>query len=168
MSLEEAIRSWDGKAVGPIAGAYAAYSDWDEFVPIVVEYLERKEGEVGASWLLKNYLESGNEVDGKTATAIYRLLPGLEKWEARLQVLQCIPYIPISKASRLGVEAFLRAGIRDINKFVRAWSYNGFCELAQAFPEYRAEVRQLFDTAMNEETASVRARIRNIRKKGAW
>ena len=58
----------------------------------------------------------------------------------------------------------LRHCLSDTNKFVRAWSYNGLAELAKQYPQYRGEVKQLFELAQNDdsEAASVKARIRNI------
>ncbi len=47
------------------------------------------------------------------------------------------------------LEAFLRKTLTSDNKFVRAWSYNGFHCLASQFPEYVREVEQFFKMAMN-------------------
>jgi len=61
------------------------------------------------------------------------------------------------------VEIFLRVCLLDNNKFVRAWAYKGFYELAVQYPK---ETRQFFEMAMRDEAPSVKSRIRNIMKKG--
>jgi hypothetical protein len=73
--------------------------------------------------------------------------------------------MPISKNEIKTVEAFLRVSLTDSNKFIRAWAYNGFYEMAIQYPEYKNETKQFFEMAMRDEAASVKARIRNIIKK---
>jgi len=97
---------------------------------------------------------------------VYKSLGTQEHWEAKLHILQSLPYLPIAERNRKAVEAFLRLTLTDANKFVRAWSYNGFYELARQHPKYQAETEQFFQMAMRDEAASVKARIRNIMKKG--
>ncbi len=60
----------------------------------------------------------------------------------------------------------MRKCLEDDNKFVRAWAYNGFYELAKQYPEYRTEAGQLFEMALRDEAASVKARVRNVMKQG--
>ncbi len=56
--------------------------------------------------------------------------------------------------------------LTDHNKFVRAWSYNGFFELSRQHSEYLDETKQFFQMTMRDEAPSVKARIRNIMKTG--
>ncbi|MCP4400146.1 MAG: hypothetical protein GY801_22915 [bacterium] len=74
--------------------------------------------------------------------------------------------MPIEKSHANGVCAFLKACLVDRHKFVKAWAYNGLYELATQHREYTEETQQLFDMAMRDEATSVKARIRNIMKKG--
>lgn len=53
-------------------------------------------------------------------------------------------------------------GLSDNNKFVRAWAYNGLYELSRQYEDLRIETMLLLDAGLNDEAASVRARIRNI------
>ena len=95
------------------------------------------------------------------------MLDKLEHWETKLHILQSIPFMPIEITERKKVDAFLRETLTDPNKFVRAWSYNGFYELAMQHSEYLNETKQFFEMAMRDEAASIKARIRNIMKKGS-
>ncbi len=64
------------------------------------------------------------------------------------------------------VEAFLRKTPTDSNKFVRAWSYHELYKPARHHAEYRDELEATFETAMRNEAASVRDRIRAVMKNG--
>ncbi len=83
-----------------------------------------------------------------------------------MHALQCLPFLTIDQSEKKLVETFLRITLSGQNKFVRAWSYNGFYELARQYPEYQAETKILFEMAMNDEAASVKARVRNLIRKG--
>ncbi|WP_448250543.1 hypothetical protein [Thalassotalea agariperforans] len=74
--------------------------------------------------------------------------------------------MPITDAYSRSVYNFLIITLTDQNKFVRAWTYNGLYELSKQHPEYIKEAKQFFEMAMRDEAPSVKARIRNIMKKG--
>jgi hypothetical protein len=111
-------------------------------------------------------LDGGQKLDANKSWALFKLLPKLERWESKLHILQCLPYIQISSAAKENVEVFLRRCLIDDNKFVRAWAYNGFYEISLQYPEYKEETKQFFEMAMRDEAPSVKARIRNIMTKG--
>ena len=81
-------------------------------------------------------------------------------------ILQCLPYLAIPKKDKDKVQRFLRKCLVEDNKFLRAWAYNGFYELAVQYPEHVEETKQFFEMAMRDEAPSVKARIRNMMKKG--
>lgn len=166
MGIKQEIINWDGKSSHDITAIYDLYSKQDLFSSKLIEFTQQPELQKGATWLLKHHLECGWKIPTKEITKIYKLLPNLEHWEAKLHILQCIPYMPINKTSNKHVELFLRKCLLDNNKFVRAWAYNGFYLLSVQHPTYQQETQQLFELAMKDEAASVKARIRNIMKKG--
>lgn len=166
MSIESEIESWDGKSSGDIEMIYNRYLVSKNFLSIIIQLLEIEKLQSGASWLLKHYLEDGKPIDFKQASNILGKLNKLVNWEARLHVLQSLPNIPIALDKKAGVEYFLRNNLTSGNKFVRAWTYNGFYELSRQYPEYVQETKQFFEMAMRDEAPSVKARIRNIAKKG--
>lgn len=165
MDLLQAIKNWDGKSSDKPAKAYEANWERPSFTAETIAYLERPESRAGASWLLKRYLERGNTLDSAATAKVYANLASFSDWATRLHILQCLQWLPISERDRLSVEGFLRTGLEDQNKFVHAWSYHGFYELARQFPAYKEEARLLFETGLKNEAASVKARIRNIMKK---
>ena len=118
---------------------------------VLAECLEDEGAQRGATWLLKHYLEQQpRSVDAATIESVYSRLEELVHWEAKLHVLQCIPYMPVPAAQAQAVETFVRSCLRDQAKFVRAWAYNGFCELARLRPGLRGEAMRLFERALDE------------------
>jgi hypothetical protein len=166
MSLEKEIVSWDGKSSGDIDAIYIRHRNDDSFVSKIIE-LSRQVGiQKGATWLLKRHLEGSHKLEGNEVAALLKLMPKLEHWESKLHILQCLPYIRVGRTEKCNVEIFLQKCLVDKNKFVRAWAYNGFYELSLQYPEYKEKTEQFFEMAMRDEAPSVKARIRNILKKG--
>ena len=166
MSLQDEIIVWDGKSASDIDKLFRSYSDDSNFIQSVISLLKEISGQKGASWLLKAWFENGYSVEPEQSSEIIDSLPMMETWETKLHVLQCLPYVSILIKKKFVVEDFVRASLKEKNKFVRAWAYNGFYELAKQHPEYRAEATALFNAAIEHEAASVKARIRHIVKSG--
>lgn len=164
MSMQQEIADWNGKSTDDIQLIYSHYYHKPSFVSEILLLIKQVLYQKGATWLLKKYLEDEGHLTHQEMGSVYRSLPELEFWEAKLHILQCMPLIPIQKSKVKAVESFLRDCLADQNKFVRAWAYNGFYLLANQYPEYQSEIDQLLDQAMRNEAASVKARIRNILK----
>lgn len=165
--MKSKIEQWDGKDVRYLTEIYAA----TENVSKLVEYslhllLETQHTQIAATWLLKKALEDGYKLSNNQVEIIYKNLDRLDTWESKLHILQIMPYMIISAKVKKNVERFLRNNLTDTNKFIRAWTYNGFYELCVAFPEYTDEVKSFFEMAMRDEAPSVKSRIRNIQKTG--
>ncbi len=166
MSIDLEIKQWDGKSVNDIGAIYDRYCHEDSFVSEIVSLLIIDELQMGASWLIKRYLENENQIKKTDIAAIFHIMGVIERWESKLHILQSLPFLPIGKSQKKKVEQFLRACLSDNNKFIRAWAYNGFYQLAVQYPEYKKETKQFFEMAMRDEAPSVKSRIRNIMKKG--
>ncbi len=166
MSLEQAITAWDGKSADDLEAVYLRHAGDSELVARLIELSGRTELQNGATWLLKRHLERGGRLGAGEAADLFALASDLQPWEARLHLLQAMQYLRIPDPERPRLEAFVRHCLTDSNKFVRAWAYNGIYELARQYPQYRKEAEQLFEMAMRDEAASVKARIRTIRQQG--
>lgn len=166
ISLEQKITQWDGKSSDDIEAIYKTHYRSASFITDIISFIGKPGLAKAASWLLKHHFDLNNELKAGEVKRIYRLLPKLDNWEAQLHILQCVPKMPIKNAEKGIVETFLRECLVNENKFVRAWAYNGFYELSMLYPEYKQETKDFFDMAMKDEVASVKARIRNIMKKG--
>ncbi|WCN09010.1 hypothetical protein [Marinomonas mediterranea] len=166
MNIEQAIALWDGKSADDIKAIYDAYNAENGFADSVITLSLTQGSEIGATWLLKAWLEEGNRLAHSQISKIYRSLNQLKHWEAKLHVLQSISFMPIADTDDTMVYNFLMHSLSDKNKFVRAWSYNGLYELSKQHSVYKNETQQFFEIALRDEAPSVKARIRNIMKAG--
>jgi hypothetical protein len=166
MCIRKSIEAWDGKSADEISRIYDRYASDELFIRSLIPLIKVASCESGVSWLLKHYLEEKRPIDDASVDEIFKCLAKLNDWQSKLNLLQCLCYFKISKSNRKRLELFLRASITNSNKFVRAWAYNGFYELAMQYPQYREETESFFEMALRDEAPSVKARIRNIMKKG--
>lgn len=166
MSLEKDIQQWDGKSSDDISVIYSVHCNQKDFVNKLITLVNNEQCQKGATWLIKNWLSENNSLNSKQTKKILNDLSYLKCWESKLHILQSLPFILIDKNQVSKVENFLRVTLTDTNKFVRAWSYNGFYELAKQHSEYQKETKAFFKMAMRDEAPSVKARIRNIQKQG--
>lgn len=124
---------------------------------------------VGASWLIKHAVERRNKsnevISGKQSDILFSCFEYEISWQVKLHILQLIPLSTITQASKKWLEKSLRESLTDTNKFVRAWSYGGYYELARQYPEYRAEAVEFCEMAMRDESTSVKARVWAVTKK---
>ncbi|GJL65361.1 MAG: hypothetical protein NPIRA05_03320 [Nitrospirales bacterium] len=166
MNLKQEIVAWDGKSADGIRDIYARNCHASLFVSEILRLTKQKPLQKGTTWLLKRHLEKTGCLEPSDVKEVSQLLPKLEHWETKLHILQCIPYMPIPKTHKKKVETFLKECLAGDAKFVRAWAFSGFYELAVQYPEYQEETKKLFEVAMRVEAASVKARIRRVMKKG--
>lgn len=162
MALKQEIEKWDEKSSDQILEIYQRYAQEASLAQELIKLLQIVDLQKGASWLIKHHLESGHNFKNAEISGIYKSLNKVGHWEARLHLLQCIPYISIADTDKEKVEIFLRHSLADENKFIRAWAYSGMHDLAIQYPEYEREVKSLFKEAIENEAPSVKARIRKI------
>ena len=163
-NLKKVLLEWDGKSRDDITAIYFDFCESPDFTNSIITPIQDADLQNGATWLLKKHLELGESLSTPQVEQIYTSLTKLNHWEAKLHVLQSICYLSITTKQKNSVESFLRTCLTDKNKFVRAWTYNGFYELARHHPEYKNEVDAMLAEALEKEAASVKARIRNILK----
>ncbi len=166
LKLQESITKWGGKSAYDIAKIFDIFRHESFFIDSLLELICEPSCQKGATWLLKAWLNDGGQLTKQQISKISASLHTLAHWETKLHALQCLPFLTIDQSEKKLVETFLRITLSGQNKFVRAWSYNGFYELARQYPEYQAETKILFEMAMNDEAASVKARVRNLIRKG--
>ena len=164
-TLSEEIASWDGKSAAVLQSTYERHSADEGFVATILAHLSDVGYQRVATWLLKRHLEAGNSLSVAASRAVFGRLSVQQHWESKLHILQCLPYLDIPEDGIASLEQFLDACLGSERKFVRAWAYNGFNELALRFPRYQDEVDRMLVRAGETESASVRARIRNMRKR---
>ncbi len=126
--------------------------------------------QVAATWILKRFLDDGTAFGAAQTEQILDLFGRVSEWEARLHLLQLLPgtTVPKNREDQLLKTLMTEDYLRSDTKFVRAWTYNALAELADRNPALRPEVIDMLATAEQGEAASIKARIRNIRKQMPW
>ncbi|NQV80923.1 MAG: hypothetical protein HQ495_10245 [Alphaproteobacteria bacterium] len=156
------IAAWDGKATEPIAAVYARNQSHKTFLADVIALCGDAGCARGATWLLKHHIEGGDvPVPAALTRQIFAQLDALAHWEAKLHVLQCLPFLTIAKHDAQRVARFVDACRSDDATFVRAWAYTGLHQLAVQHPPYRDNARETLEAALKAgQPASVKVRIR--------
>ncbi len=141
---------------------YRLHHKEDNFLDNLLELVSEVEFEKANTWLLKRFMEKGNNPPPNLQARILDLLPTVTNWEAKLHLLQILPYLAIPKSRAPDIKTILLKLVEDKNKFIRAWAYNGLYHLQACHPGYKSEVINLLNQVYPNEAPSVKARIRNI------
>lgn len=170
-SLQTGLAEWDGKSVAIIKALYQKHSGQSDFIISLLSALKHKDQARGASWCLKNGLESGVKLSPSQSKELVQQLETKDQmeqahWETRLHLLQCLPYLAIPASEKENLLVFIRSAISAPEKFVRAWGYNALYVLAGQFPELRQETQVSLQAALEDQAPSVRARVRTLLKNG--
>ena len=120
--------------------------------------------QIKATALLKRLAESGTKFTTQQLVAIFDSLAEVTHWEAKLHLCQMLQHVRIPNGSETKVVWFLERCLSAENKFLRAWAYNGFYELAKQHREYYDYAIEQLERAQKEKSAAVKARLRNITK----
>jgi len=120
--------------------------------------------QIRSTWLLKRLAEEKTAFKSEQLIAMFDSVSALVHWEARLHICQMLQHITIPKGCETKLAWFLVRCVDEKNRYVRAWAYSGFYELAKQHPEYREYSMEQLNRADSEKSAAVKARVRSIRK----
>jgi len=163
--LMKDLIQWDSKYVNELEVIYDKHVHKPDFSRTLI-MLVKEEGsvQIGATWLLKKYLEESNNLKRSEVLVLFDTMDFLKEWQSQLHFLQMLPYIKLNVIDDQNLYQFLNGVIQSPNKFVRAWAYNGLFLLSQTYTAYQDEIYTVLDDALINEAPSVKARIRNILK----
>ena len=164
--IEQELADWDGKSADDIGRIYDRHAQRPTFLSELIEFATVPSLQKGATWLIKRQIETTDALSQSECQSVLKLIPALNEWEAKLHLLQCLPHLTIPAKQKKAVESVTRECIVHENKFVRAWGYGGFYELARQHPAYQHEALQLMEMAKRDEPPSGQARIRRVMAKG--
>src|SRR3984893_3953700 len=166
MSIRDELKQFDGKHTDVLEGILSRHRPTNSFIRALVILVADKEPKIqtAATWLLKRLAENEVQFKAEHLMALFGSLSELTHWISKLHVCQMLQYVAIPKDSDRTVALFLERNLRDENKYLRAWSYNGFYELARRHEKYIAYALEQLERGETDKAASVKARIRNIRK----
>lgn len=168
--MKQALDQFDGKHTAPLESLAGRLSPdartLTELCRIARTGTTKQQG--AATWILNHLTDRGPSLKPTQTKRILALLGDVSAWEAAVHLLKMLPKMSIPKENRATLHRDLRALIRDENKFVRAWAFNGVFVLADQYPEHQREAKKLLQIALLDEPASVKARVRNAIKQADW
>ena len=162
--LITSLVQWDNKTTSELELLYPGFVSLNNFTLVLLHLLSDPQTEIGASWLIKHHLDNHQRISAAEIELFFEKYHDLTCWQSRLHWLQSLSYFKVPAKFKTPVEYLLRYAISDDNTFVRAWAYNGLVHLAKSYPELKEEVVALCELAMEDEAASIKARIRNAIK----
>jgi len=163
MSLKEELERTNGDS-GSLELLLARRQSTRSFVNQLVLLIAPDEPklQIKATALLKRLAENKIRFTRSQLAAIFDSLAEATHWEAKLHLCQMLQHIKIPNGSETKVVWFLERCLSEENKFLRAWAYNGFYELAKQHHEYYDYAVEQLARAQKENSAAVKARLRNI------
>lgn len=164
MQILYRLESYDGKTVSTLETIYRNYLHDAEALEELVSLVAHPATNVqtGATWLLKKCLQQGLVLAPELQQRLLDQLQNIACWQSRLHLCQALPHLHLQPGQKRTVETFYQECLTEKNKFVRAWAYNGLYALAKIFPENLPATIELLNEAYRNESAAVRARIRNL------
>ena len=166
MSIRRELEQFDGKHTEALERILSSHRPTHSLIGSLITLAANKEKNIqtGATWLLKRLAENPIHFTRRNLIALFGSLPELTHWLSKLHICQMLQYVEIPKDSTDNIVWFLERNLMHENKFLRAWSYNGFFELARQHQNYLGVAIDQLERGETDSAASVRARIRNIRK----
>ena len=170
MNILTELQAFDGKHTDVLEHLASLLPPEASVIQTLSEIAESEDLKLqtAATWLLKKFQGTGASFSELQVTGFVRLLEQMTGWEAKLHLLQMLSGLGIPTQCKASLYRLLKEYLTADKKLVRAWAYNGLFVLAEQHPEYRPEVSQLLSMAQQDESASVKARLRNMLKVAKW
>ncbi|MCC9602143.1 hypothetical protein LOC67_16410 [Stieleria sp. JC731] len=170
MTLFASLREYDGKTTAPLEQLADTLPRDKETIAelfIAVEQ-DSRTMQAGATWILKRWNDEQEPLLAKSIPKLAKALKQVQHWEAKLHLLQILSTYPIPVRVAKSLKATLNELLSNDNKFVRAWTYSVLAAIAENDESYRPHVTAIFEKAESSDAASIKARIRQTRKKYTW
>ncbi|HRJ50012.1 MAG: hypothetical protein KF787_13420 [Phycisphaeraceae bacterium] len=175
-SLRSDLAHYDGRHTDVLERIAASLRDDARAIQRLVDIASgspRDRVAVAATWVLLRLCEDHGSfsLDAPTITRLRAVLTATDHWETRLHILQALANVDLAavltRTQRESLVAAARVTADDDKPFVRAWSLNllgllgGLVSTRQG-----AEIARLIAAADRNGPASIRARLRRLRKVG--
>ncbi len=164
MDLRTRLSSWDGKSVTHLTETAAAFGERQDYVTslIVLAADDKAPFPDAATWLLKRSMEQGIRLCSEQVSALVATLPALKTWQAQLHICQIVRMLSVEPDDAETVAVWLQPLLQHERPFLRAWSLDALCALAERSPDLLPRADLALSTAGSDEAASVRARARRL------
>jgi len=115
----------------------------------------------GVTWVLKSELEMGEKLDENLTARLIAAVDSVTAWQAQLHICQIVAYLHVPENARETLRQWLIQRLDADRPFLRAWALDGLIRL----PDSPSD--ELLDRMADDPSASVRARVRNLRRQVA-
>jgi hypothetical protein len=173
-SLRQVCESFDGRHTDDLERTLRQCSDRRALLDCTLAIARRGGADrfmVAATWLILNASRRDAEFVDRHAKRWVTMLAAADHWEVRLHLLQLLDGVDM--ALSLGAPertALFKAATRsasDDNRLVRAWSLSVLGRLGGHLRSAQGRIAALIAHAEEQEAASVKARIRRLRRDGS-
>lgn len=163
------LADYDGKALSMLGELKARHGNDPNFTSTLIDLMAGVNEMIagGATWLIKNMLETGNQLDRKQAKAFVDAMPQLNGWQAHLHACQSLQFLPREVLQEAELGLWLEKQCGSERPFIRAWAVDGLVRMHLAKPhssELFEHATKALSSAQSDESASVRARARKLQK----
>jgi len=161
--LKRKLGLWDGVHVDYLKELYNANSSSIAFFENLVKLcIDEKDLQISTTWLIKHHYDNRQKLPEHLTEKLLVACKNLERWEAKLHLLQLVPHFNLTDNSIIITDDFVRECLIDSNKFVRAWAYNALYELTKYIPELKSELEFMCHKAMETESEAIKSKVRKI------
>ena len=163
--LRNALAEFDGRALTIVSEAGAKFSDREDYLDSLVTLCcEGGKGtSVGATWLLKSYLDGGGELPADQISRWISQIEEMQNWMAQLLLCQSIQYLTVCSKDADRLVKWLQPLLNHKRPFLRAWSLDALFRISVQYPELDDMVKLTLHSGLEDPAASVRARARNLK-----
>lgn len=162
----ERVLEFDGKATASLEAACTAVGrDFNGFAQLF-DLAASKDSrlQIAATWAIRKLLELGAEMTAKYCTTFIETAAQQTAWEAQLHIVQSVQFIRNESLDTQKLAAIISPWHKAKRPFLRAWTLDALCHLAQQNPSLKDSAAALLANAEEDPAASVRARARNLKK----
>ena len=164
--IEDLLIGWDERHTDFLKSIYGRNLHNPLFINKVVEvFFNNSRLEHSTTWLIKHYIDDKNILTKEQIEVVLRRFGQLTFWGSQLHILQIIPKLQLSKRLLAQIEPTIRKHLKSENKFVKASAYEAYYEVVKQFPDLKNEFIIMCNDVLEEESASVKVKIRRVLNK---
>ena len=164
MNVKALLKDFDGRRTASLSEVGQQLPATSETVVTLLEATQKSKGgaiEVGATWLAKYLFDDGLVVDEKVTRQLIDTLATAHEGDSKLHLLQSLPATPLTQELSQDLLAIADDILETSDyKFARAWAYNALGLAGEQLPKRRKRIAARLEQALEEESASVKVRIR--------
>ncbi len=163
-TLSTALARFDGKSITLLGQIEAEFGNDTNYLDGLLAAIpsDQPHLESGATWLIKDRLERGARLSQVFTDALAATAPALTDWQAQLHLAQSVRHLTPSPAPARVLALEMIELLPHDRPFLRAWSLDALVHLTRHYPEFEDTSADALKAALNDTSASVRARARRL------